>query len=115
MGRRTKKSIKKRGGINYGSCIVTGKHYLKSFEYGNADTGEIIDRFWLDGPLDISTLEQVEFLKKVAEEKSDNPIVTIKRAKEATANSIIKIATKTVIRNKLNGLLCAKSPFNIPN
>lgn len=45
------------------------KHYLKSFEYGNADTGEIIDRFWLDGPLDISTLEQVEFLKKLAEEQ----------------------------------------------
>lgn len=45
------------------------KHYLKSFEYGNADTGEIIDRFWLDGPLEISTLEQVEFLKKLVEEQ----------------------------------------------
>ena len=40
------------------------KHYLKSFEYGNTDTGEIIDRFWLDGPLEISALEQVNFLKK---------------------------------------------------
>ncbi len=45
------------------------KHYLKSFEYGNADTGETIDRFWLDGPLEISTLEQVEFLKKLVEEQ----------------------------------------------
>mgnify|MGYP003592383153 FL=1 len=45
------------------------KHYLKSFEYGNADTGEIIDRFWLDGPLEISTLEQVEFLKKLVKEE----------------------------------------------
>ena len=45
------------------------KHYLKSFEYGNADTGEIIDRFWLDRPLEISALEQVEFLKKLVEEQ----------------------------------------------
>lgn len=45
------------------------KHYLKSFEYGNADTGAIIDRFWLDGPLEISALEQVEFLKKLVKEE----------------------------------------------
>jgi beta-lactamase class D len=45
------------------------KHYLKSFEYGNADTGEIIDRFWLDGPLEISALEQVDFLKKLVQEQ----------------------------------------------
>jgi beta-lactamase class D len=37
------------------------KHYLKIFEYGNADTGAIIDRFWLDGPIEISALEQVKF------------------------------------------------------
>ena len=45
------------------------KHYLKIFEYGNADTGEIVDRFWLDGPLEISAMEQVEFLKKLLKEK----------------------------------------------
>ena len=43
------------------------KHYLKSFEYGNVNTGEIIDRFWLDGPLEISALEQVHFLKKLVQ------------------------------------------------
>ncbi len=45
------------------------KHYLKSFHYGNADAGEIVDRFWLDGPLEISAVEQLEFLKKLVEEK----------------------------------------------
>lgn len=45
------------------------KHYLKIFEYGNADTGAIIDRFWLDGPIQISALEQVEFLKKLVKEE----------------------------------------------
>ena len=45
------------------------KHYLKSFEYGNVNTGEIIDRFWLDGPLEISALEQVHFLKKLVQEQ----------------------------------------------
>ena len=45
------------------------KHYLKIFEYGNADTGEVVDRFWLDGPLEICALEQVEFLKKLVKEQ----------------------------------------------
>jgi len=45
------------------------KHYLKSFEYGNADTGKAVDRFWLDGPLEISALEQVDFLKKLVHEQ----------------------------------------------
>lgn len=45
------------------------KQYLKSFEYGNADTGKVIDRFWLDGPLEISALEEVNFLKKLVQEQ----------------------------------------------
>lgn len=49
--------------------LETMKQYLKSFHYGNADAGETVDRFWLDGPLEISAVEQVEFLKKLVEEK----------------------------------------------
>ncbi len=35
--------------------------------YGNADIGEVVDRFWLDGPLRISAIEQVEFLERLAD------------------------------------------------
>lgn len=40
---------------------------LRAFEYGNRDPGnDIGQRFWLDGPLRISAMEQVEFLTKLA-------------------------------------------------
>ncbi|MBF0147171.1 MAG: class D beta-lactamase [Magnetococcales bacterium] len=34
--------------------------------YGNAEIGTNIDRFWLDGPLAISPLEQVRFMARVS-------------------------------------------------
>ena len=34
-------------------------------EYGNADSRGAIDRFWLDGPLRISAVEQIEFLVRL--------------------------------------------------
>lgn len=36
--------------------------------YGNQDIGTKVDRFWLDGPLEISALEQVLFLAKLADQ-----------------------------------------------
>lgn len=35
--------------------------------YGNAETGTTVDRFWLDGPLKISAVEQVRFLARLAQ------------------------------------------------
>lgn len=40
--------------------------YLTRFNYGNAETGAVVDRFWLSGPLAISAIEQVVFLNKLA-------------------------------------------------
>jgi len=37
---------------------------LKKFRYGNMEIGQIVDRFWLDGPLAISAVEQTEFLSR---------------------------------------------------
>ncbi|MBX3507382.1 MAG: class D beta-lactamase [Parvibaculum sp.] len=39
---------------------------LNRLGYGNGETGEVIDRFWLDGPLEISAAEQVRFLAQLA-------------------------------------------------
>ena len=41
------------------------RDYLESIDYGNADPGGGIDRFWLDGKLAISPFEQIDFLKRL--------------------------------------------------
>jgi beta-lactamase class D len=43
--------------------------YLKKCNYGNQKLTSAIDRFWLDGSLQISPRNQVEFLKNFYEEK----------------------------------------------
>jgi beta-lactamase class D len=39
--------------------------WLVKLDYGNAETGPVVDRFWLDGPLAISAVEQAKFLAKL--------------------------------------------------
>ena len=36
--------------------------------YGNSEIGDVVDRFWLVGPLQISAVEQVQFLARLAED-----------------------------------------------
>ena len=43
------------------------QEWVTAAEYGNADIGGGIDRFWLDGDLRISALEQLDFLEQLAE------------------------------------------------
>jgi beta-lactamase class D len=38
---------------------------VEAFGYGNREIGKIVDRFWLDGPLAISPVQQVEFLRRL--------------------------------------------------
>jgi beta-lactamase class D len=42
------------------------REHVARFEYGNCDIGTQVDRFWLDGPLAISALEQTRFLARLA-------------------------------------------------
>ena len=39
--------------------------YVAAFHYGNADIGGGIDRFWLDGALRITALQQLDFLGRL--------------------------------------------------
>lgn len=43
------------------------QRYVDEFDYGNRDISSGIDSFWLAGSLEISALEQVEFLQQVYE------------------------------------------------
>ena len=38
---------------------------VKKLGYGNGEIGNVVDRFWLDGPLAISAVEQTEFLHRL--------------------------------------------------
>ena len=51
--------LAKRIGIN------NYQKHLKQLNYGNMKTGENLTRFWLNGDLKISALEQIRFLQKL--------------------------------------------------
>src|SRR5690606_10185028 len=40
---------------------------LLNMDFGNNEIGTVVDRFWLDGPLKISAVEQTRFLAKLAQ------------------------------------------------
>lgn len=46
--------------------LKTYEDWLDRLGYGNANPGTTVDRFWLDGPLTISAIEQTSFLAALA-------------------------------------------------
>lgn len=42
---------------------------VRKLAYGNADIGSQVDNFWLRGPLQISAVEQADFLRRLAEDR----------------------------------------------
>lgn len=42
------------------------KEMLAKLDYGNRDPGTVVDRFWLDGPLEISAVEEARFVAALA-------------------------------------------------
>ena len=50
--------------------------------YGNAEIGDIIDRFWLVGPLQISAVEQAQFLARLAQDQLPMPTDAMARTRE---------------------------------
>lgn len=41
---------------------------LVQLDYGNRKTGDVVEKFWLEGPLKISALEQTTFLSKLVQD-----------------------------------------------
>ncbi|MEO5721462.1 MAG: penicillin-binding transpeptidase domain-containing protein, partial [Chthoniobacterales bacterium] len=42
---------------------------VKKLGYGNMEIGEVVDQFWLRGPLAISAVEQTQFLDRLLDQK----------------------------------------------
>lgn len=57
---------------------------VKKLGYGNMEAGTVVDRFWLDGPLAISALEQANFLRRLVEGKLPVKEESIRAVKEIT-------------------------------
>lgn len=62
---------------------------VEKLGYGNRHIGTVVDRFWLDGPLEISALEQVEFLRRLA--AGDLPV---SRQAQDAVREILLLETK---------------------
>jgi beta-lactamase class D len=45
------------------------KHWLDTAQYGNADTSGGIDKFWLQGGLRITPMQQIDFLRRLHDNK----------------------------------------------
>jgi beta-lactamase class D OXA-50 len=60
------------------------KAWVGKFGYGNGEIGNVVDRFWLDGPLEVSAVEQVEFLRRLAAGELPVSPTTLKAVQEIT-------------------------------
>lgn len=70
---------------------------LRRLGYGNATVGDEVDRFWLDGSLAISALEQVGFLRRLFEDPPPFPAADIEQLENMM---LIEAGNSHVLRAK---------------
>jgi beta-lactamase class D len=80
------------------------KHFVDAFDYGNRDIGGALDRFWLDGNLRITALEQIEFLQRLYREDlraAKRNIALVKEIipREKTEDAVIHAKTGTFFKD----------------
>ena len=66
---------------------------VASLGYGNMKTGGVVDRFWLDGPLEISAIEQARFLQRLLADQLPLKRETMKAVREIISTEATKDAT----------------------
>jgi beta-lactamase class D len=55
---------------------------VSKINYGNKEVGDTVDTFWLKGPLEISAIEQTQFLAKLAKDELPFPQACQKSVRE---------------------------------
>jgi len=55
---------------------------LRDLNYGNRETGDEVDQFWLNGALTISAWEQIEFLRSLVNGETGDPPASIELVKD---------------------------------
>lgn len=66
---------------------------VAKLHYGNGQIGKVVDRFWLDGPLEISPLEQVDFIGRLLANKLPVSGTAMTGAKEIVPKTALGTAT----------------------
>lgn len=81
--------------------------YLKKLNYGNNDISSGIDQFWLCGSLTVSAFEQVQFLKKLYQEKLEG----FSKYSQQTVKNIMlyEVNTNYQLYGKTGGGDCSKN------
>jgi beta-lactamase class D len=75
--------------------------WLARLNYGNRQAGTVVDRFWLDGPLEISAIEQARFVTLLAQKKL-----------QASARSQSIVRDILQIENRDGAVLCGKTGWD---
>ena len=86
--------------------IPTMEKGLAGLNYGNGQVGDIVDQFWLEGPLEISAIEQADFLTKLANEE----LPLLKMHQRAVAEITIFETSENYILHAKSGLTSAPDP-----
>lgn len=60
------------------------KENIEKLDFGNKSIGDSVDTFWLEGPLEISAMEQVKLLTKLAQNELPYPIEIQKAISDIT-------------------------------
>ena len=63
-------------------------HWLERLSYGNRTTGGALETFWLDGPLEISAIEQTRFVAELAQQK-----LSMSARSQAIVRDILRLET----------------------
>lgn len=74
------------------------QRFVTSFNYGNADISSGVDSFWLNGSLQISAKEQVEFLQQLQQHKlpvSETALDSLKNIMLAEETDTYRLYAKT--------------------
>ena len=65
------------------------REWLARLDFGNRQTGTIVDTFWLDGPLEISAVEEARFVARLAQQKLDASVRS-----QSIARDIIRLESR---------------------
>jgi beta-lactamase class D len=79
---------------------------LDKLGYGNRTLGDVIDRFWIDGPLEITAAEQAQFLSQLAQGK-----LPLAEQSQAQARELLRLERRgnTVLYGR-TGLYAGTAP-----
>ena len=84
------------------------REWIEKADYGNRDIGGAIDRFWLDGKLRISAVQQIEFLRRLA----DGALPFSARAQETVRRITIVDSGPTYVLHGKTGWRSIKGDAN---